>query len=77
MPEQRTPENWDAGGWPAAEANTRREGARLSLYEKLLWLEEIEEVFLNLQRSRRDQANRALFPESPVLNEPPPDPDVR
>ncbi len=56
----------DFGGWSQAEANTLREGARLSLYEKLLWLEEIEEVFLQLQRS----------PNSTPTVSPPRSPDV-
>lgn len=76
MPELGKSNNWDAGGWAGAEASTRREGAKLSLYEKILWLEEIEEVFLNLQRSRRDQEGATLLPKSPVLNEQPASPDA-
>lgn len=74
MDKQKSAEDWDAGGWTAAEANTRREGAKLSLYEKLLWLEEIEEVFLNLQRSRSTRADSPIVAESTALNEPPPPP---
>ena len=50
MPEPATLPD-DFGGWPQAEVNTLRANAQLSLYEKLLWLEEIEEVYLHLQRS--------------------------
>ena len=50
-------------GWEEAAMNTLRHGASLTLYEKLQWLEEIEEVFLCLRQSAggRDAA-RALPP---------------
>jgi hypothetical protein len=51
MPEPKHNDDWTCGGWEEAEMNTLRHGATLSLYEKLLKIEELEEIFLHMQRT--------------------------
>lgn len=45
-------ENW-TWSWDEHELEQLRHGARLTLADKLAWLEEVHEVGLNLQRSCR------------------------
>jgi hypothetical protein len=52
MSETEHNNEWTCGGWEEAEMNTLRHGATLSLYEKLLKIEELEEIFLHMQRTR-------------------------
>lgn len=52
MSEQAQRSDWQCGGWEEAALNTLRAGAALSLYEKLLWLDEMEEMFLFIQERR-------------------------
>jgi hypothetical protein len=59
-------------GWDGHERAQLRRWAKLPLAEKLAWLEEAEELVLNLQRAR--QAGNVPTPPSP---EPPQDPEVR
>ena len=49
--EDRPGEDW-TWSWDDHELDQLRHGARLSLADKLAWLEDVHEVALNLQRSR-------------------------
>jgi hypothetical protein len=71
MPESPPEFAWPKGGWEEAGMNTLRHGAGLSLYQKLQWLEEIEEVFLCLQESRLHPIARPSHPLSVAENPPP------
>lgn len=50
--------------WEEAARNTLRHGARLTLYEKIQWLEEIEEVFLCMQGSSGGRGDAARISAS-------------
>jgi hypothetical protein len=76
MPEPEHNDDWTCGGWKEAEMNTLRHGATLSLYEKLLKIEELEEIFLHMQRSRSVYQQHADADTQQVAEAPPPDSDV-
>jgi hypothetical protein len=73
MPEPEHNEDWTCGGWEEAEMNTLRHGATLSLYEKLLKIEELEEIFLNMQRARLVYQQRTDAAAEHVAEAQPPD----
>lgn len=62
-------------GWEEAAMNTLRHGASLTLYQKLQWLEEIEEVFLSLQRSSGSRGASRASPPLAVAEDEPADPN--
>jgi hypothetical protein len=73
MPETEHTDDWTCGGWEEAEMNTLRHGATLSLYQKLLKIEELEEIFLHMQRTRLVYQQHADAPAQHVAEIPPPD----
>jgi hypothetical protein len=73
MPETEHGDDWTCGGWEEAEMNTLRHGATLSLYEKLLKIEELEEIFLHMQRTRPVDQPRSDAADRQVAEAPPPD----
>jgi hypothetical protein len=76
MPETEPNNDWTCGGWEEAKMNTLRHDATLSLYEKLLKIEELEEIFLHMQRSRSVYPQRADANAQHVAEAPPPDSGV-
>ncbi len=77
MSETEHTDDWTCGGWEEAEMNTLRHGAALSLYEKLLKIEELEEIFLHVQRTRLVyQQHAAEAAARHVAETPPPDSGV-
>ncbi len=73
MPETEHNNDWTCGGWEEAGINTLRHGASLSLYQKLLKIEELEEIFLHMQRTRLIYRQHADAPAQQVAETPPPD----
>jgi hypothetical protein len=66
-----------SAGWEESAMNTLRQGASLSLYQKLQWLEEIEEVFLCLQSPSARQDAAPFFQPLSVAEDKPTDPKGR
>jgi hypothetical protein len=77
MTETRHNDDWTCGGWEEAEMNTLRHGATLSLYQKLLKIEELEEIFLHMQRTRLVYPQRADALAQQVAETPPSDSGAR
>ncbi|MGA3006278.1 MAG: hypothetical protein ABSE59_00155 [Opitutaceae bacterium] len=74
MPETGHNDDWTCGGWEEAEMNTLRHGATLSLYQKLLKIEELEEIFLHMQRTRLNYQPCPEGAAPQAAETPPPDP---
>lgn len=71
MPDTEQDKDWTCGGWEEAAMNTLRHGAALTLYEKLLKIEELEEIFLNMQHGRSTYPRHADSPGQQAAEDPP------
>ncbi len=54
---------WDSSTFEGAELATLRQAAKLTLAEKLAWLEQAHQLALKLQESRRAQGLKTIFPD--------------
>ncbi len=50
-------EDWVCGGWDEAELNTLRDGMKMTLIEKLQWLEQAQKLADQLLKNKRSRVN--------------------
>ena len=53
MKNNKQNEDWVCGGWDEAELNTLRDGMKMTLFEKLQWLEQAQKLAEQLQKIKR------------------------